>query len=185
MKEPDHAYIASLVVRSQKGDSDAFAEIYAMTYNKVYNYACHYLRDTYLAQDAVQEIYISALKNIHKIKNPSLFIAWINQISFHVCFDICKKKNDTYGDVESEVFEFIKDEHIYSNPEAHLIQSDEQSRLQEAIKKLPLNEQQVIIMKYYNNLKLDAIADAIGTSKSTVKRYLASGQESLLRILKG
>lgn len=185
MKEPDHAYIASLVVRSQKGDSDAFAEIYAMTYNKVYNYACHYLKDTYLAQDAVQEIYISALKNIHKIKNPTLFIAWMNQISFHVCFDICKKKNDTYGDIDSEVFEFIRDEHISSNPEAHMMQSDERTRLQDAIQKLPLNEQQVIIMRYYNNLKLDAIADAIGSSKSTVKRYLASGQRALLHILKG
>lgn len=91
MKEPDHTYIANLVIRSQKGNSDAFAEIYAMTYNKVYNYCCHYLRDTYLAQDAVQEIYISALKNIHKIKDPTLFIAWINQISFHICYDICKK----------------------------------------------------------------------------------------------
>ncbi|MDD2972240.1 MAG: RNA polymerase sigma factor [Lachnospiraceae bacterium] len=185
MKEPDHAYIARLVMRSQKGDSDAFAEIYAMTYNKVYNYACHYLRDTYLAQDAVQEIYISALKNIHKIKEPTLFIAWMNQISFHVCFDICKKNNEAYGNVSPEIFEFIKDEHVYSNPEAHLEQSDETARLLQAINALPLNERQVIIMKYYNNLKLDVIADALAISKSTVKRYLANGQKTLLQLLEG
>lgn len=185
MKVSDHAYIARLVIRSQKGDSDAFAEIYAMTYNKVYNYACHYLRDTYLAQDAVQEVYISALKNIHKLKDPTLFIAWMNQISFHVCYDICKKNNENYGDIHSDVFEFIKDEHVYANPEEQLVQSSESKRLQDAIHSLPLNEQQVIILKYYNNLKLDTIADAMAVSKSTVKRYLASGQKTLLEIWKG
>ncbi len=183
MKEPDHSYIASLVIQSQKGNSDSFAEIYALTYNKIYNYACHYLRDTFLAQDAVQEIYILALKNIHKIKDPSLFIAWINQISFHVCYDICKKNNEHYGETDSINFEFIKDEHLYSDPEAQMVQTDEKNRLGKAIETLPLNEQQVIIMKYYNNMKLDAIAAAIGASKSSVKRYLASGQSALLKIL--
>lgn len=184
MKEPDHSYIANLVIQSQKGNSDSFAEIYALTYNKVYNYACHYLRDTFLAQDAVQEIYILALKNIHKIKDPTLFIAWINQISFHVCYDICKKNNENYGDVASDIFMFMKDDTLYSNPEAQMVKADEHARLSKAIETLPLNEQQVIIMKYYNNMKLDTIADAIGVSKSSVKRYLLSGKTALLKILK-
>ncbi len=183
MKEPDHPYIAGLVIQSQKGNSDAFAEIYALTYNKIYNYACHYLKDSFLAQDAVQEIYISALKNIHKIKDPTLFIAWINQISFHVCYDICKKNNENYGNVSTSAFEFMKDEHFYSNPEIQIVKIDEQTRLSMAIDTLPLNEQQVIIMKYYNNMKLDAIADAIGVSKSSVKRYLHRGHAALQKIL--
>lgn len=185
MKEPDHNYIASLVIRSQQGDSDAFAEIYAMTYNKVYNYACHYLKDTYLAQDAMQEVFISALKNIHKLNDPLLFIAWLNQISFHVCYDICKKKNEKYGTCEDEILELISDDHIDSNPELHACENDEQRRLRAAIDKLPINERQVIIMKFYNNMKIDDIANAMDISKSTVKRYVASAQESLQTMMKG
>ena len=99
-KEPDHNYIASLVTLAQHQDSNAFAELYAMTYNKVYNYACHYLKDEYLAQDAVQEVYISVLKNLGKLEDPLLFIAWLNKISFHVCYDICAKRNAKYGVID-------------------------------------------------------------------------------------
>ncbi|HKM04726.1 MAG TPA: sigma-70 family RNA polymerase sigma factor [Lachnospiraceae bacterium] len=184
MREPDHKYIASLVILAQKNDSDAFAELYAMTYNKVFNYACYYLKDRFLAQDAVQEVYILALKNITKIKDTTLFIAWINQISFHVCYDICKKRNGNYGFIDEAIMETVSDDHIDVNPEQRFVQSEEARRLNEAIKNLPINEQQVITMKFHNNMKLDDIADAMDISKSTVKRYVTSGQETLHKLLK-
>ena len=98
MPDFNHSYIGGLVLLAQENDSDAFAELYALTYKHIYNYAGHYLRDPYLAQDAVQETYISALKNIKDIKDPSLFVAWINQICFHVCYDM-SKTNDKGGEV--------------------------------------------------------------------------------------
>ena len=93
MKELDIPFIAKLVVRARANDSDAFAELYALTYRKVYNYTRHYLRDDYLAQDAMQEVYILALKNIKKLNDPNLFVAWLNRISFNVCYDMTKKQN--------------------------------------------------------------------------------------------
>ena len=63
----NHDYIGNLVMRAQADDSDAFAELYALTYQHIYNYAGHYLRDPFLSQDAIHETYVSALKNIRKI----------------------------------------------------------------------------------------------------------------------
>ena len=91
MKDMNIPYIAGLVIRAQHSDSDAFAELYALTYNKVYNYTRHYLRDDFLAQDAMQEVYILALKNIGKLNDPAVFIAWLNRICFHVCYDMTQK----------------------------------------------------------------------------------------------
>lgn len=184
MKEPDYAYISKLVLRSQQNDSDAFAELYSLTYNKIYNYACHYLKDTYLAQDAVQEIFISALKNISKLKDPLVFVSWLNQISFHICYDICKKRNTNYGTIDDSILPELADEHVGANPEANLLKNAELLELNASIDDLPPNERQVIIMRYYNNMKIDEIASAIAISKSTVKRYLSSGQANLKRNLK-
>lgn len=184
MKEPNHEYIAGLVIRSQNNDSDAFAEIYSLTYNKVYNYACHYLKDTYLAQDAVQEVFISALKNISKINNPKLFIAWLNQISFHVCFDLKKRKNEKYGIVDDEILELFSDDHVYETPEDHALKSDIARRLTDAVNKLPPLDKELIILKYYNNMKLDDIANATLVSKSTVKRHLVTAQKILSELMK-
>ena len=153
MKDMNIPYIAGLVIRAQHSDSDAFAELYALTYNKVYNYTRHYLRDDFLAQDAMQEVYILALKNIGKLNDPTVFIAWLNRICFHVCYDMTQKnrpQNDCQV-LSQEILDIVQD----------------------------------LIMRYYNDMKLEEIAAAMEISRSSVKRYIASGQDHLKERMKG
>ena len=49
---------------------------------------------------------------------------------------------------------------------------------------LPFNEQQVVVMRYYNDMKLEDIASALGCSRSSVKRYLISARERLNEMLR-
>ena len=70
------------------------------------------------------------------------------------------------------------------NPEEQVIRIDEQEYIMKKILDLPFTESQVIIMKYYQNMKLEDIADVMEVSKSTVKRYLNSGRTKLAQTLK-
>ena len=88
MAEIDYQYIGDLVEQARGGSSDAFAELYAATYKKQYLFACGYLKDEYLAQDALQETYILAFKNLSSLQDTRLFISWLNQINFRVCYDM-------------------------------------------------------------------------------------------------
>ena len=185
MKELNVQYLAGLVIRARQNDSDAFAELYALTYNKVYNYARHYLRDDYLAQDAMQEVFILALKNLNKLQDPTLFVAWLNRISFHVCYDIsCRLKSRPSQVMDEELKELLQDDKPEANPEHHFQQKDEFSRLNQALDTLPFNEKQVLTMRYFNEMKLEEIAAAMEISRSSVKRYIASGQEKLRLLMK-
>lgn len=182
--EYSHAYIAELVKRARTGGSDAFAELYNCTYSKVYNYCRHYMKDDYLAQDAVQEIYISALKNLEKLNDPTLFIAWLNQISFHVCYDMTKKRRQDSGEGDSEIIEQICDVKLDSNPEASAFVKDEQERLRKAVEDLSPVEQQLITLRYYNGMRIDEIVSITGISRSTVKRRIASATDTLRNLMK-
>lgn len=91
MDELDYNYLAELVLKTQRGDSEAFAELYTATYQKQYRFAYRYAKDAYLAQDILQDVYILVLKNIDALKNPRLFVSWLNQITFRTCFDVCQK----------------------------------------------------------------------------------------------
>ena len=64
----DYVYLASLVHRVRSNDSSAFAELYSLTYQKEYRFACSFLKDRELAQDALQETYIRAYKNIDRLQ---------------------------------------------------------------------------------------------------------------------
>lgn len=185
MPELNHQYLAGLVVRFKRRDMDAFAELYMLTYNKVYNYARHYLRDEHLAQDAMQEVYIAAYRNIDKLSDPTLFVAWLNRISFHVCYDIQQKQISHSDFTAPELLELIQDEHPGSNPETLVLYSNEIQRLRQAMEELPFHERSVLVMRFYNDMKLEEIANAMDLSRSTVKRYIASGKNRLARKLKG
>lgn len=182
MPDLDYDYIAKLVRRTRKGDSDAFAELYTATYRKQYRFTYRYVKDPYLAQDILQDVYIIVLKNIHALKNPRLFISWLNQINFRVCFDICNKiKHQSESPTsEDDLMLFFSDA---PGPEGIAMEHSERSEIQARISSLPPKEAQAIIMKYYNDMTIDEIADAMDLSRSTVKRQLASGKKRLEQML--
>ena len=87
--------------------------------------------------------------------------------------------------LNQEILDIVQDPHPDTNPELHYQQKDEYSRLTDALEQLPFNEKQVLIMRYYNDMKLEEIAAAMEISRSSVKRYIASGQEQLKASMRG
>lgn len=180
MAELDYQYLATLVNRTKIGDSDAFAELYAATYKKQYRFAYQYLRDEFLAQDALQEVYILVLKNIHRLRDPQVFISWLNQITFRVCFNLAKKQNR----YDTELHDFDTDTlpgkggHS-TNPELQTSEQNTSDYILKKILELPHQESQMVLMKYYHNMTIDDIAAALDTSRSTVKRHLTNAKKQL------
>ena len=67
--------------------------------------------------------------------------------------------------------------------EEEVVSVDSQDYIMKQIMKLPITESQVIVMKYYQDMTNDDIAEAMNISRSTVKRYLKSGRERLSKLL--
>ena len=191
----DYNYVADLVVNAQTGDSDSFAELYAATYQRQYHFAYTYLKDEYLAQDALQETYIIALKNLSKLKDPMLLIAWLNQINFRVCFHLQKKRkrydaelidydstDEETDSIQTDLAPHMTQRNI--NPEDLVVRIDSKEYIMNQILKLPFTEAQVVILKYYQELKVGEIARLMDMSRSSVNRYLSSGKTHLEKILR-
>lgn len=187
MAELDYQYLSALVLRAQEGDSDAFAELYVATYPRQYRFSYRYLQDQFLAQDALQETYILALKNITTLRDPNVFVSWLNQINMRVCFDIYRKERrqgEELDRYEEQRLAELVDRGEGDSPETLAVRQDEQEYIIRKIMSLPFSESQVILLRYFRNMKLGDIADMLGISQSSVKRYLNSGREKLAKLLK-
>lgn len=188
MEALDYKYIAKLAIRAQTGDSDAFAELYAATYQREYLFLYRYLKDEYLAQDALQETYTLALKNLTKLKDPKLVISWLNQINFRVCYKL-HQKQQRYNQEMKAAEEILENDPENSgegdigNAEDSIVKIDMQEYVINQVLKLPFTESQVILLKYYKDMKIDEIAMLMDMSRSSVKRYLKSGRERLAKVL--
>lgn len=184
MDELDYNYLAELVLKTQRGDSEAFAELYTATYQKQYRFTYRYAKDAYLAQDILQDVYILVLKNINTLKNPRLFVSWLNQITFRTCFDVCQK-NSRHEEELNHVTEMTqeKDPHLQPdsmthNPEKQLMDHFDHPVLMASVLELPPQYAQALIMRYFNDMSIDEIADAMNCSHSTIKRRLVKRQKT-------
>ena len=180
MAELDHKYLSELVLRAQEGDSDSFAELYVATYQYQYRFSYRYLQDQFLAQDALQETYILALKNLTTLRDPQVFVSWLNQINMRICFRIHRQQKRQ--DLQLLRYDLLHRQDA-NDPEDLAVKQDFEDRLVRQILKLPFSESQAIILRYFRNMKLDEVADMMDISVSSVKRYLESAKKKLQRHL--
>ena len=166
MAKLDYKYISRLVIQAQNGHSDAFAELYAATYQEQYAFAYQYLGDEYLAQDALQQTYIQSLKEIRALPDPALFLAQLHQIGYKTCFLIQRKQNN-----------------FFENFEASLVSIDGNQYSIRRILNLPFSESQIILMKYCDHMTNREIARMMHISHSSVRRYLNLGRKRLHQIM--
>lgn len=175
------------MLRAQEGDSDSFAELYLATYQQQFRFSYRYLQDEFLAQDALQETYILALKNLTTLRDPNVFVSWLNQINMRVCFAIYRREKRQ--ELQMERFELLnvlnqEKRGDLDSPEVRTLKQDEQERLVKQIMQLPFSESQVIILRYFRGMKLEEVAELVQISLSSVKRYLESGRKKLAEKLK-
>ena len=180
MADLDYKYISELVLRAQEGDSDSFAELYVTTYQHQYRFSYRYLQDEYLAQDALQETYILALKNLTTLRDPQVFVSWLNQINMRVCFRI--HRQEKRQDPQLLYYELMHQRSTH-DPEDRAVKQDSEDQLVREVLKLPFSESQAIILRYFRNMKLEEMADMMDISLSSVKRYLESAKKKLQRHL--
>ncbi|MCR5468871.1 MAG: RNA polymerase sigma factor [Lachnospiraceae bacterium] len=182
MANLDYKYLAELVKKAQQGSSNAFAELYAATYQKQFRYSYKYLQDEFLAQDALQETFVTALKSIGTLQNPELFVAWLNQINFRICYDMKKKQKNEVMDEDTSKY-YYETMESSERVDDEIIKVDSKNYILNQVMTLPLTESQVILMRYYQRLTLDEIGQNLDISRSTVKRYLKAGRMHLDKLL--
>lgn len=168
-----------MIKRAQQQDNDAFSELYAMTYERQYNYAKKYLSNPDDAWDAVQEVYILALKKLNTLRDPLCINAWLTQINSRICYDMLQSRKMYI----SAALDFER-ENEDLNPESRLVQDADAEILRKLIDMLPDRQRQAITLKYIRQYSLQQIADTMGCSISSVTRYLEKGRDSLELMLK-
>ena len=167
-----------LVEKAQVGDTHAFADIYDELVKPVYRYI-YYRVDQEVAEDLTEDTFLKVWQNLKKYKkgkNP--FSSWVFRIAHNLVVDYYRKNKTT-----TEIDESVADTQSHSDPQRQADLKLTQVRLRKIIKKLPNNYQQVIILKYINELDNKEIAFTIGKSEGAVRTLQFRALEKLKGLL--
>ena len=161
------------VNRFVNGDTKAFEELYHLTSKRVYFVCLNLLGNEHDANDAMQDVYLTACKNIRQLKEPSSFPSWVEQIAVNRCKDIIKKKTPT--PVDDTVFkETLLAEDELTLPEEYILNADRRKTLLKIMREqLSELQFQTIIMYYFSNMSVAEIAEIMDCSEGAVKNRLA------------
>jgi RNA polymerase sigma-70 factor (ECF subfamily) len=70
-----------------------------------------------------------------------------------------------------------------ANPEMTALRDEQREQVRRALRELPANYREVMVLYYWNDLSYREIADATGLTESTIKTRLFRGREQLTRLL--
>ena len=137
--------------------------------------SCMYLGDTHLAQDAVQDAFIKIYRAWRPIENPAAEKAWVMRITVNVCKDYLRSAWKRKVNLVEQYPEL---------PGAEA-PKDGQGRLFQEIMALKPKYKEVILLHYYQQLKVGEIAAVLGAPQSTVSIRLRRARDILNKRLAG
>lgn len=183
MNQLSYDEIALLVVKAQAGDQSAFAMIYTATVQQQLYFATSFLKDSILAEDVVQEVYLSLYKALPKLQNPRTLVAYLNRITYNTCVDYKRKQYKEKYELNEEALTTMADSAPNATPEDYFEHQLQSSELYQALEQIDEDYRSAFLMRYYQNMKIKEIALAMNLSESTVKRYIKAASKALTRIL--
>jgi RNA polymerase sigma-70 factor, ECF subfamily len=165
---------------AQKGDSSAFAQIYDALVKPIYRYIVYRVDDNLVAEDLTEETFLKVWQNLDKYKKgASPFSSWAYRIAHNLVIDHYRKHQPT-----DEIDESIPDPQDSNSPAKLTNLKLTQVRLRKIIRKLPDNYQQVIVLRYINEMDHEGIAEVMGKTEGAVRTLQSRALDHLRDLLK-
>lgn len=153
-----------------KGDEDAFAELVHRHKDRVFTTILLIVKDRYLAEDLMQEVFIKAIKTLKsgKYNEEGKFLPWILRIAHNLAIDQFRKEKRypmivmEDGSSVFNTLEFSED-----SVEDKQIKQDTHNLLKQFVQELPEAQKEVLVMRHYMQMSFQEIADVTGVSINT------------------
>ena len=170
MKLPD----SKLIANYQNGDEQALATLIERHQRELFSFIFYKVLDEELANDFFQDTFIKIIIKLKegKYTEEDKFILWAKRIASNLIIDHFRVKSrhitvseTSYMDDEFSIFDTIKETDF--NIEEQLILSQIHEDLKNIIVFLPENQQEIIKMRFYDELTFKEIAELTNTSINT------------------
>ncbi len=163
-----------LIERSKQGDSSAFSQLYSFYATEMFRFAVYMMGTREDAEDAVQEAVFSAWRNIHTLKDTSLFKVWLFKILSNRCKTDLMKRNKLPDTLPVEDYEFMVENDDFSF---------NSTELKEALASLTPPDGQIILLSIIGGFKSDELAEIYSMPAATIRSRQKRALQKLKAIL--
>ncbi|WP_026777387.1 RNA polymerase sigma factor [Polaribacter sp. Hel_I_88] len=184
--EIDNTKIESHISKAKEGNQSSFRFLLNNFWVDVYNYQLKRTRSENEAEDIAIQTFSKAFDKIHTFDENYVFKTWLIAISKNVHIDLLRKKKtsistETTKEQEDKIY-LVVDEN--PTPEDKIIREQNLAKLLRDIKQLKPKYQEVIQLRYFQELSYKEISTQINEPMNNVKVKLLRAKKLLAEIIK-
>jgi RNA polymerase sigma-70 factor (ECF subfamily) len=177
---PDIAAEDRLLSRARIGDEEALMLIYENYFPPVYNFIRLRIEDRALAEDLASDVFIKLLQSIRQAQAPRQSLrGWIFKVARNLVYDHYRKERQVTTEALEEWIPNTDDEGL----EVEFIRSVNLERARRALGRLAPDQQEVLILRFGQNLNLQETAAIMGKSINAIKSLQFRAVQTLRQLL--
>jgi len=183
---PEQAVLSSAeqdrvsVQAALQGDQAAFGDLVTRYQTAVYNMAYRMLGNPTEAEDAAQEVFVRAWNQLHSFQMERRFSTWLLSIASHHCIDLLRRRRPSAPLDDVALYVPSND----PEPIDTILQVEQADMVKSLLNTLPDKYRSVTVLRYYNDLSYDEIANMTGLTESAVKTQLHRARRMLAEKLR-
>ena len=165
----------TLVRAALNGDVDSFGRLCEQYYSAMVAIAYSRLCDRDLAEDAAQEAFFVAFRNISKLKKKRHFGRWVAGICRNIASDMARAqhRNKLVPTTDCKSLSENKDKDC-----------DNVGMVRDIIAELPVKTRELVFLRYYDQMNYEQISDVLGISQEAVNGRLRRARKAIARELR-
>lgn len=172
---------AHIINQAQRGNSEYFGLLYDHYLTPIYRFVFLKVSTKAETEDLVHEIFLSAWKNIEDYDHLGFpFSSWLYQIARHKVIDYYRTKKNNL-DIENISEENLK---VANVVESELDKSLDLNRVKDAIKQLGEDQQNVLIMRFIEDLSYSEISAVLDKSEGAIRLIQHRAIQNLKQIIR-
>ena len=156
-----------VLVRASQGDRDAFGQLYGRYIDRILSYVYYRTGNLHDAEDLTARVFQRAMNHIHNYTDRGVpFSAWLYRIAHNL---VANWHRDRSRRQELPLNDLPVLPSKGDHPERNLVRSQEEESLLRLIRRLPSERQNLLILKFVENMSNAEIGQIMGRSEGAVK----------------
>jgi RNA polymerase sigma-70 factor, ECF subfamily len=173
------------VAQLRRGDLNALAALLARYQNRLYRYLLRLVREPATAEDLFQQTWLRVAERIRHYDSRRSFDAWLFAVAHNLAIDHLRRIKPESLDEESSQGGTAVERLVSADPPAfdRTLLRERSARLAAAMTELPVIYRDVLTLRFEEEMKLEEIAEVLGSPLSTVKTRLKRSLDQMRRTL--
>jgi RNA polymerase sigma factor (sigma-70 family) len=173
--------LAAQVPAAARGDRDAFAAIVDQTRSLVSSIALSIVRDAELSRDVAQDVFLSAWRDLGKLRDPNSLLPWLRQLTRHRAYHVLRTERRRERRVTADDADTLLA--LAADPRPHadatMIADEERRLLATVLDELPDETRDVVVLYYREGESTAQVAELLGLSEANVRQRLSRARKQL------